>query len=234
MTRTGPASLWETTGAMGASSVEGPIANESNLENCAGDALVLDVDASLLLVDKGSLIINPEGAALLDAAAFSGLVFSLPGISAPDPEGNDVSMGEDSGMETSLRRPPVCEPAPVGLLEESRTLISVPDYGSDAGSSVLGPPEECATGGEELLFEVDVPATAPVVDCSAGPSAIGRLFRGAGCGFLVDDTPPVRVYCAAPADRLFQISEPRYGQILQLSWAGNPSRRRLFHAVWDN
>jgi hypothetical protein len=136
--------------------------------------------ASLLLVDKGSLDIIHEPAALLDAAAFSGLVSSLPGIiSASEKE---VSMGEELGMETSLRRP-LCEPAPVGLLEESRTLISVPDCGCDEGSSLLRPEEFAAV----VLFEVDdvpVPCPAPApVDCAADASAIGRLFRWAGCRF---------------------------------------------------
>jgi len=151
--------------------------------------------ASLLLADKGSLDIIPVAAGLLDAAAFSGLVFSLPGIiSASEKE---VSMGEEEGMETSLRRP-LCEPAPVGLLEESSTLISrvllaaVPGCGCCDKAS-LGLEEFAAV----VLFEVDVPvpcpAPAPVVDCAADPSAIGRLFRGRMQVFG-EGTPPVRVY----------------------------------------
>lgn len=143
------------------------------------------VVASLLLVDKGSLDIIPELAVLGDAAACCGLVFSSPCISAPRCEGDEVFMGEDSGMEMSLRRPPLplCEPAP-GLLEESRTLIS---WALGAGGGSLATSEEFAAGGEILLFEIDAPVacpvTMPVVDCSVDWLAIGRLFWGVDCRF---------------------------------------------------
>lgn len=143
--------------------------------------------APLLLSDKGSF----DFELVLTSTLFPpGLVFSLPtvGMSVEEETGNEVSMGEDSGMLTSLRRP-LCEPAPVVVLcVESKTLIS-----TACGSVGFDPEAEgFAAAAEvevvEILFEVDAPVPCPcpcpattptpAVDCGAAWSAIGRLFRG--------------------------------------------------------
>lgn len=150
------------------------MATESSLVICGGGAAC----------DKGSceLAIVPElgPAAALDFAVLGSLLFMVV------EGGNEVPMGEDSGMETSWRRPP-CEPAPVGvLLLASRTLISTAAAG--CGCVGVDPVEMEGVGACEVVdADVPVPCPAPVVDCAAASSAIGRLSRGLqgriGCRF---------------------------------------------------
>lgn len=78
--------------------------------------------------------------------------------------GKEESKGEDSGIETSLRLRPCCEPAPV-LFDASSSLIST------------GIPDECGCEDDDGVSrgtEAEVGPLVAVVDCAI----IGWVLAG--------------------------------------------------------